>query len=56
MNPIMQCISLNIVLKCTYIICVTAAAIYFNSAAILWWYLLVFLLGYDYTPKKEGQK
>lgn len=35
---------LYILAEIVYIVCVTLAAIHFNSAAILWWYVLVLLL------------
>lgn len=38
---------LNIVLDISYIVCVTKAAMYFNNARLLWWYLLVLLIGYN---------
>lgn len=35
---------LYLAIECVYIVCVTLAAMHFNSAAILWWYVLVLLL------------
>lgn len=47
----------NIIIKSVFTICVTAAAIYFNNARIMWWYMVVPFLGYDYkeTPTKKGK-
>ena len=48
----------NIVIKSVFALCVTAAAIYFGNPRILWWYILLMFLGYDYkqTHTKEGAK
>lgn len=42
------CITLDI----AYIICVTRAAMYFNNPKLLWWYLLVLLIGYNVRTTK----
>lgn len=39
----------NIVLKIAYCTCVTVAAIHFNNPNILWWYLMSFMFGCDYS-------
>lgn len=39
---------LSIVLDISYIVCVTKAAMYFNDPKILWWYLLVLIIGYSF--------
>ena len=39
---------LSIVLDTSFIICVTRAAMYFNNPKILWWYLLVLIIGYSF--------
>ena len=46
----------NVVIKSVFAICVTAAAMYFNNAWILWWFIVLSFLGYDYkeTPTKKG--
>lgn len=53
MKAVMLC---NIVIKSVFAICVTVAAIYFKNAWILWWYVLLMLIGYDYksTPINKG--
>lgn len=46
----------NTIIKVFYSFFVTAAAIYFNNAFILWWYMVLPFIGYDYkeTPLKKG--
>lgn len=53
MKATMTC---NAIIKSVFALCVTAAAIYFNNANVLWWYIVVPFLGYDYkeTPVKKG--
>ena len=36
---------LSVVLDISYIVCVTRAAMFFNNPRILWWYLLVLIIG-----------
>jgi hypothetical protein len=45
----------NFLIKAVYTVCVTLASMHFNSPAILWWFLLLPLLGYEYreTPIKN---
>lgn len=38
----------NIIVKSVYTICVTVAAIYFAKPAILWWYVLLLLIGFGW--------
>lgn len=38
----------NMVIEAVYAVCVTVAAIYFGRAAILWWYLLLLVMGCTY--------
>lgn len=53
MKSVMIC---NLIIKSVFAVCVTVAAIYFGKVGILWWYVLLMLIGYDYkeTPLKEG--
>lgn len=46
----------NIVIKSVFALCVTVAAIHFGNARILWWYILLLFMGYDYkeTSGKKG--
>lgn len=46
----------NIIIKSVFALCVTMAAIYFNNAWVLWWYMVVPFLGYEYKeiPTKKG--
>jgi hypothetical protein len=46
----------NIIVKLGYCICVTVAAIYFNSPSLLWWYLLAYVMGWRYTSKGAVDK
>lgn len=45
----------NIIMRCTLFICVTMAAMHFENATILWWYIMALFMGYEYreTPKGE---
>lgn len=45
----------NIVIMSIYTMCVTGAAIYFNNPKILWWYVLLALLGFSYKTKTDGE-
>lgn len=45
MKSVMVC---NIIIKSVFALCVTIAAIYFGRVGILWWYLLLLGIGYDY--------
>lgn len=42
----------NVITKVVFMICVTALAILFDKASILWWFVLLPFLGYEYkeTP------
>ncbi len=53
MKSVMLC---NIIVKSVFAICVTVAAICFGRVGILWWYLLLLGIGYDYhrEPAKKG--
>lgn len=42
----------NIIIKCTFFVCVTVAAVYFGNAKILWWYVLALFINYGY--RHEG--
>lgn len=43
----------NTFLMIAYCACVTTAAIHFDSVNILWWYLLVGVMGYNYESDKR---
>lgn len=54
MKIVMLC---NIIVKLVFAICVTVAAIYFGRVGVLWWYLLLVGIGYEYhsePPNKGG--
>lgn len=55
MKSVMIC---NAVIKSVFAVCVTVAAVYFHNAGLLWWYVLLLLLGFEYkeTPIKKGAK
>ena len=38
----------NVVIMATYAVCVTYAAVYFNNPKVLWWYLLLGVIGFTY--------
>ena len=46
----------NTIIMATYAICVTFAAVHFNNPVILWWYLMLGAIGFNYKSgddKKE---
>lgn len=54
MRAVMAC---NTIIKSVFAMCVTAAAIWFNNASVLWWYMVLPFIGYEYkeTPIKKGE-
>ena len=46
---------MSVILKIAYCICVTIAAIHFNNAGILWWYILATVFGYSYHSGKDDK-
>ena len=46
MKATMMC---NAVIKAVLALCVTFAAIHFSKVGILWWYLLLPWVGYEYN-------
>lgn len=42
----------NIFIEVSYVVCVTFAAIHFENARLLWWYLLALVIGYTF---KQGE-
>lgn len=56
MKSLTSAIITNAVIKVAYVVCVTFAAVYFNSAWLLCWYLLLLCIGYDYKSTKEKKK
>lgn len=50
MNAIMLA---NMAIMGTYAVCVTYAATHFNDPKILWWYVLLTLIGFTYKTKKD---
>lgn len=52
----LKALMLSIVLDISYIVCVTKAAMYFNNPKILWWYLLVLIIGYSFRFKGSSAK
>ncbi len=43
----------NMAIMVTYAVCVTYAATHFNDPKILWWYVLLTLIGFTYKTKKD---
>lgn len=46
----------NIIIMATYAICVTFAAVHFNDPSILWWYLLMCVIGFSYKSGSDGKE
>ena len=46
----------NVLIKGIYAICVTVAAISFDKPAILWWYLLLLLVGYELSSEHKNKE
>lgn len=44
----------NIIIKSAFAICVTVAACFFNKPEILWWYVLLLGIGYEYKTERGG--
>lgn len=42
----------NLFIKVSFIACVTFAAIHFHKYGILWWYVLLPFIGYDFNETK----
>ena len=43
----------NIIIKSIFFICVTVAAIFFNNAHLLWWYILGLAIECSYFNKEN---
>lgn len=43
----------NTVIMSVYAMCVTYAAIHFDNPKLLWWYVLLTMLGFSYSRKKD---
>lgn len=43
----------NILIKVSFIVCVTILSIVFNKVSLLWWFLLLPFLGYEYRTEKD---
>ena len=46
----------NVLIKGIYAICVTVAAISFDKPVILWWYLLLLLVGYELNGERKNKE
>lgn len=44
----------NIVIKVSFMICVTILSIVFNKIGLLWWFLLLPFLGYECHSQKDN--
>lgn len=42
--------------KAIYAVCVTRAAIFFDKPSILWWYLLLLIIGVSYQEHRKSEK
>ncbi len=45
----------NLILKVSYVICVTVAALHFKDASILWFYILIIFLGMNITYEDDSE-
>ena len=45
----------NTIIMSTYAVCVTLAAIHFDSPSILWWYVMLGFIGFTTERKKDAQ-
>lgn len=46
----------NTVIMTIYAVCVTCAAVYFDNPKLLWWYILLTMMGFTFKSKSEGEK
>lgn len=46
----------NTIIMATYVICVTFAAVHFNNPSILWWYLMMGVIGFTYKSGSDGKE
>ena len=46
----------NTVIMSVYAICVTLAAVHFNNPGILWWYLMMGVIGFTYKSGRDGKE
>lgn len=46
----------NTIIIATYAICVTIAAVHFNNPGILWWYLMMRFIGFNYKSGSDGKE
>ena len=46
----------NTIIMATYAICVTFAAVHFNNPGILWWYLMMGVIGFTYKSGSDGKE
>ena len=46
----------NTVIMSVYAICVTLAAVHFNNPGILWWYLMMGVIGFTYKSGSDGKE
>lgn len=46
----------NIIIMSVYAICVTLAAIHFNDAGVLWWYLMMGVIGFTYKTGSDEER
>lgn len=46
----------NTIIMATYAICVTFAACHFNNPGILWWYLMMGVIGFTYNSGSKEKE
>jgi len=54
LNEFKWAMACNVLIQVSFAFFVTVAAIKFGRTGLLWWYLLLPLLGYDFTVRREG--
>lgn len=45
----------NAVIMTGYAVCVTCAAVHFDNPKLLWWYVLLTVIGFSYKGKQEDE-
>lgn len=53
-NAVVAVVFLSHLPRIVGFVCVTVAAIYFQNASLLWWYILPALMGCSVETKKDG--
>lgn len=46
----------SVIIKTVFAVCVVAASMYFKNPRILWWFILLPFLGWEYHGKQTGEE